>query len=616
DEPLGIGSWAWRADDESSRRENRVTAAGRTPDLSRESSGEARPAGPPGSAPPWNENGDGPYSAALPRRSGADGLRASTRSRNILTEAWKEVARYKESNAISKATFILIHVEIHRRVEEAESIMTHPESGSTLCDLRSDAEMIWSTSSKGRTVMDFHQFHQAWSSIAKGLGVDADVPRYETFCSVALEACRKIGEDQQVNRPATRPGSDGLGSPSALPPDSPLRGSFPAGFDQAVSPDASGRWLLRSARPRENKQEDNREATDGRKPERGTEPEQSFFGGVNQQLPQQQQQQQRQLLSTPVTSATTARGLSAAAIGSCSPLPPQVSAAAAVAGFDSGDGRSVNSRPSAGDASSGSRGVVVMQRAESCRSWPPAWVKQRTSGGGGGDTGDGGEIILARGIFAASSSPSTATSGPQVKALDPRLLMGSVSQKALLLQDELRSDRARLLELQRRSCRGHATQVPHALCPFAPTSGSFSFKGPQSGSPRSTTAGDGDGATGNIDSDALRAHDNSDGHYPTHQHPLRQASAPRSVGAGTETLGTLVVPSPEPVSSCAVLGSRVSGGGGGGETAGTSSRAGAGGEWAAAADGTDSLEGSVEGSLSTGSLSTGTGKSRAATKAI
>lgn len=54
--------------------------------------------------------------------------------------------------------------------------------------------------------------------------------------------------------------------------------------------------------------------------------------------------------------------------------------------------------------------------ATSCRSWPPAWVKQRTSGGGGGDTGDGGEIILARGIFAASSSPSTATSGPQVMA--------------------------------------------------------------------------------------------------------------------------------------------------------------------------------------------------------
>lgn len=46
------------------------------------------------SAPPWNENGDGPYSAALPRRSEADGLRASTRSRSILTEAWKEVARY------------------------------------------------------------------------------------------------------------------------------------------------------------------------------------------------------------------------------------------------------------------------------------------------------------------------------------------------------------------------------------------------------------------------------------------------------------------------------------------------------------------------------------------
>lgn len=37
--------------------------------------------------------------------------------------------------------------QVHRRVEEAESI-AHPESGSALCDLRSDAEMIWSTSSK------------------------------------------------------------------------------------------------------------------------------------------------------------------------------------------------------------------------------------------------------------------------------------------------------------------------------------------------------------------------------------------------------------------------------------------------------------------------------------
>lgn len=36
----------------------------------------------------------------------------------------------------------------------------------------------------------------------------------------------------QINRPTTRPASDGLVSPSALPPDSPLRGSFPAGFDQ------------------------------------------------------------------------------------------------------------------------------------------------------------------------------------------------------------------------------------------------------------------------------------------------------------------------------------------------------------------------------------------------
>ncbi len=39
----------------------------------------------------------------------------------------------------------------------------------------------------------------------------------------------------QVNRPATRGAAEGLLSPSALPPDSPLRGSFPGGFDQARS---------------------------------------------------------------------------------------------------------------------------------------------------------------------------------------------------------------------------------------------------------------------------------------------------------------------------------------------------------------------------------------------
>lgn len=45
-------------------------------------------------------------------------------------------------------TLTYIYTEqVHRRVEEAESI-AHPESGSALCDLRSDAEMIWSTSSK------------------------------------------------------------------------------------------------------------------------------------------------------------------------------------------------------------------------------------------------------------------------------------------------------------------------------------------------------------------------------------------------------------------------------------------------------------------------------------
>lgn len=59
----------------------------------------------------------------------------------------------------------------------------------------------------------------------------------------------------------------------------------------------------------------------------------------------------------------------------------------------------------------------------SCRSWPPAWVKQNTNATttavAGQDTGDGGgstsAIVLARGLFAATAAPpSTAAAGPQV----------------------------------------------------------------------------------------------------------------------------------------------------------------------------------------------------------
>lgn len=67
-------------------------------------------------------------------------------------------------------------------------------------------------------------------------------------------------------------------------------------------------------------------------------------------------------------------------------------------------------------------------------------------------------VSLARETTASSSSPSSLLLSiamllllnisslcrpHQVKALDARLLMGSVSQKALLLQEELRSNRAR-----------------------------------------------------------------------------------------------------------------------------------------------------------------------------
>lgn len=52
---------------------------------------------------------------------------------------------------------------------------------------------------------------------------------------------------------------------------------------------------------------------------------------------------------------------------------------------------------------------------KSCRSWPPAWVKQ-TAAGPGQDAGGGApdEIVLARAIFSATSTPSTPTVGPRL----------------------------------------------------------------------------------------------------------------------------------------------------------------------------------------------------------
>ncbi|CAM9667826.1 unnamed protein product, partial [Hapterophycus canaliculatus] len=147
DDPLGIESW--RADEDNLRKEKPgAICTAHTPDLGRGHSGEPTQVGPPGSAPIWSENGDGRYYAVSPVYGEAGGLHASTRSKDVLQEAWKEIARGR-SNAISKATFICIHVDVHRRMEEGES--TWPSKpDSALFDLRSDAEMNWATSSKVR----------------------------------------------------------------------------------------------------------------------------------------------------------------------------------------------------------------------------------------------------------------------------------------------------------------------------------------------------------------------------------------------------------------------------------------------------------------------------------
>ncbi|CAM9917455.1 unnamed protein product, partial [Laminaria digitata] len=85
------------------------------------------------------------------------------------------------------------------------------------------------------------------------------------------------------------------------------------------------------------------------------------------------------------------------------------------------------------------------------RSWPPAWVKLKSDnqGNAGADGSGNTALVLARGMFSSLQHSNPSETDPQVKALDTRLLIGSVSQKALWLQEELRHNRTRLIELQR-----------------------------------------------------------------------------------------------------------------------------------------------------------------------
>eukprot|EP00752_Nemacystus_decipiens_P004892 g4451.t1 len=594
DDPLGIGSW--RADDDSSRREKQNTPAVHIPDLGRGNSGEPRPAGPPGSAPPWNENDDGRYLATPSGRGGVGVLFASTRSRNVLHEAWGEVTT-EGSNAISKATFILIHVEIHRRVGHAESI-AHPTSGSASCDLRSDAEMNWSTSSKGRTVMDFEQFQQACLAMANGLGVTADGSQYGTFCGVVLEACQEVGEHLQVNRPSTRPTREGLSSPSALPPDTPLRGSFPARFDKTTGPDENGRWLLRSARPAEKKCErEEEQEEEGRRAEgpevRQAGPEQGFG---DDDTPRQ---------SKPKRSAEKAATTSGGG-----PVPLRGRAAVTCGGDKSA------AAPATGDAARGGRAVLVMQRADR-QSAPAAAAAGRDPRDGDGSTGT---IILARGLFAATSPPPSSTAaaaaaaaatGPQskIRPLDSRLLMGSVSQKALMLQEELRNDRARLLELQRYSSRGQTALLPCGTSP--PSSPPPPSPPPPASPPLSPSR---DGVTDDKQPDLPRSVTADVGGVGSgggdvggqSQHPLPPlaSAAPRVAGGHAVTADAAAAAAvaettaaPPDALSCTAVGYRFSGGSGESERAG------------------ECAGSSVDGSLSTGSMSTGADMSEITSRA-
>ncbi|CAM9997503.1 unnamed protein product, partial [Ectocarpus sp. 12 AP-2014] len=602
EDDLGIDSW--RADEDGARKEKRDTASVRTPDLGRGNLGEARPAGPPGSAPLWNEGGDGRYSVTPQSGGEENGRHGSTRSKDVVQEAWKEVARGGR-NAISKATFILIHVEAHRRMEEM--------SGSGQCDFRSDAEMNWATSSKGRTMMDFQQFDAACLGMTKGLGAAESTRRQATFYSVLLEACRKIGGDQQVNDPTKRPATEGLVRPNVVPPESPLRGSFPAGFDQAsssqrisrggkgtISPNDSVRWLLRSARRKENAEprpgnQREEEDQDRKRPERR---------GRQQQHPH---------------AASTAGGLSdRVGHGSSCSSPPREGAALVDGG---GDGQRATASSVVGGAicDDGS-GFLVMQKADRrFRSWPPAWVKQcANSSSGGEDARDSSKsqkpgIVLARGIFAAGSAHAAANTGSQVKALDTRLLMGSVSQKALLLQEELRSNRARLLEIQRHPGRGPAAPLQCGTSPRKDTRADE--KSDKSTSP-TACAGTGGGGGGASRRDCCNFLEDTQRSCRSHQphcraHPSAADSRPASCAINASAEGSGTAPPESNLCCAALLGYSLSGAScvDTGDNSGDKTfagRAGPGG----AADGVDSLDGSLEGSLSTGSLSTGTGKYR------
>ncbi|CAN0242991.1 unnamed protein product, partial [Ectocarpus fasciculatus] len=438
--------------------------------------------------------------------------------------------------------------------------------------------------------MDFQQFDQACLGMTKGLGAAADARRQATFYSVLLEACRTIGGDQQVSAPANRPSTEGLVRPSVVPPESPLRGSFPAGWggSQTISPDDSGRWLLRSARRKENAE-----------PRQGNQREEEDEDRRRSERRGQRRQQQHP------HAESTDRGLSdRAGHGSSCSSPPRDSAAL-VDGASDGQRATATSVAGSAVCADGS-GFLVMQKADRFRSWPPAWVKQCTDSSGDEDARDSSKsqkpaIILAKGLFAAGSAQSTANAGSQVKALDARLLMGSVSQKALLLQEELRSNRARLLEIQRHPGRGPAAL---SQCGTSPRKGARADERPDKSRSPTACAGAGGGGGGASSGDCCNI--------------LEDARGSCAVNASAEGTRSALTSPPESSLCCAALvGYRLSGGSGvdssdnsGGKT--FAGRAGPGG----AADGMDSLDGSLEGSLSTGSLSTGTGKSRAAAKGI
>ncbi|CAM9954327.1 unnamed protein product [Ectocarpus sp. 13 AM-2016] len=472
-------------------------------------------------------------------------------------------------------------------------------------------------------MMDFQQFDAACLGMTKGLGAAESTRRQATFNSVLLEACRTIGGDQQVNGPANRPATECLVRPNVVPPESPLRGSFPAGFDQAsssqiisrggkgalldfltVSPNDSGRWLLRPARRKENA-----------KPWQGNQREEQDEDRKRSERRGRQQQHPH--------TASTAGGLSDRAGHGSSCSPPPREGAALVDGGGDGQRATVTSVVGGAICDDGS-GFLVMQKADRFRSWPPAWVKQcaNSSSSGGEDARDSSKsqkpgIVLARGIFAAGSAHAAANTGSQVTALDTRLLMGSVSQKALLLQEELRSNRARLLEIQRHPGRGPAALSQCGTSPQKDTRADE--KSDKSTSP-TAGAGAGGGSGGASSRDCCNFLEDTQRSCGSHQphcraHPSAADSRPASCAVNASAEGSGTAPPESNLCCAALVGCRLSGascvdtGDNSGDKT-VAGRAGPGG----AADGVNSLDGSLEGSMSTGSLSTGTRKSRAAAK--